>query len=105
MKKIIIVIGLVMILAACTATTEKGKATLNRDVNCATAEEDIRTLEAEKKSAGQRTAAGVSAIIPIGLVVHTVKGEEGETLEVASGEYNEMIDKKIALIKSECGIE
>ncbi len=105
MKTVLLVIFLVSILTACSPTTKKGDAALKKPVDCTTAEEDLRTLEEEKKNVAQQTAAGITAVLPIGLVVHSAKGEEGDTVKVATGEYDEMIDAKIAQIKSECGIE
>jgi hypothetical protein len=48
---------------------------------------------------------GVSSIIPVGLVVGIVTGSAGTKFRVATGEYDKMIDEKIAEIKSECGID
>jgi len=73
-------------------------------ISCATAEGDIRALEHEKAHVEQQIAAGVSAIVPMGAVVGLVSGTEGENFRVATGEYNKMIDKKIAEIKAKCGL-
>ncbi len=73
-------------------------------VNCATANADIAHLEHEKKSTLERMAKGVSAIMPIGLVLNLVKGTEKESVEMATGEYNKRIDMRIAKIKDTCGI-
>jgi hypothetical protein len=73
-------------------------------VNCATAEGDLRTLQSEKVSAAKQAADGVSAIAPIGLVANAATGQEKGKLMIASGDYNKMIDQKIAQIKSTCGI-
>jgi hypothetical protein len=73
-------------------------------INCATAKGDIRSLEHEKAHVANEIAAGVSAIVPVGAVVGLVSGTEGEDFKVATGEYNKMIDKKIAEIKSRCGL-
>ncbi len=56
-----------------------------------------------KTHISSQTAAGVKAIIPIRLVVNVASGTEGDQAKVASGEYNKMIDKKIAEIKAQCG--
>jgi hypothetical protein len=42
--------------------------------------------------------------MPIGLVTGVVMGTEGEKLQVATGEYNEQLDAKIAEIKRVCGL-
>ena len=74
-------------------------------VNCATAEGDLRTLQAEKVSTGKMIADGVTAITPVGLVVGTASGQEKGKLQIASGDYNKMIDQKIVQIKTTCGIQ
>ena len=42
------------------------------------------------------------AIIPVSLVVGVASGTEGGKAKVATGEYNKMLDAKIAEIKSQC---
>ena len=50
-------------------------------------------------------AAGVTAIVPAGIVVGTVTGQEVTNAKVATGSYNKMLDDKIAEIKRECGLK
>jgi hypothetical protein len=84
---------------------KKGDADAKKSVNCATAEGDIRVLKSEKVHASQQMAAGVTAILPVGLVVNVAKGTEGSQAKVATGDYNKMLDNKIAEIKRECGVK
>jgi hypothetical protein len=74
-------------------------------VNCATAEGDIRVLQSEKTHASQQMAAGVSAISPAGIVVGTITNKEITNAKVATGDYNRMLDNKIAEIKRQCGVK
>lgn len=74
-------------------------------VDCSTAQEDLAHLKHEKLSTGERMKAGVKAIFPISLVVHTAKGTEKETMEMATGDYNDKIDERIAEIKAACDLE
>ena len=74
-------------------------------VNCATAESDLKTLQSEKVSTAKQIADGVTAITPIGLVAGTATGTEKGKLQIASGDYNQMIDQKIVQIKSTCGLQ
>jgi len=62
-------------------------------------------LNSEKSHVAQQIAMGVTAIYPAGALVGLVTGTEGTKLKVATGEYNEMIDQKIAEIKSTCGLQ
>ena len=105
MEKLILVAGIIVTLSACSAVSNKAEQDLRKPTHCATAEGDIRALKSEKAHTSAEIAAGVEAIVPIGLVVNVAKGKEGETMNVASGKYNKMIDTKIAEIKSECGLQ
>ena len=95
------------LLTACssTKTYKQGEADAKKPVNCATAEGDIRALQSEKAHASQQLAAGITAIVPISLVVGVATGTEGTKAKVATGDYNKMLDDKITEIKLECVIE
>ena len=73
-------------------------------VNCATAQGDIRVLEAEKAHVVQRMLEGATAIYPAGAVTGILTGTEGTKLDVATGTYNDQIDARISEIKSTCGL-
>lgn len=73
-------------------------------VNCATAEGDIRMLRSEEVSTEQPIAAGVSSVVPIGLLAGVVTGTGGTSARVARGDYKWMIDQKIAEIQRTCGV-
>ena len=93
-------------LAACTASKDvkQVEAQEAAPIDCATAEGDIRVLQGEKASVADRMARGITAIVPAGAVVGLVGGQEGAKLEIASGEYNSMIDKRIAAIGARCDL-
>jgi hypothetical protein len=74
-------------------------------INCATADGDIRILRGEKANVAERIAEGVTAIYPASLVVGTAAGVEGTKLKVATGDYNKMIDQRIAEIQQTCGVQ
>jgi hypothetical protein len=110
MKKVVMVIQIVMLsvlLTACTSkkAIKKGEADAKKPVNCATAEADIRVLQSEKVHVAKEMADGVTAIIPISLVLNLAEGTEGQHVKVTTGEYNKMLDAKIAEIKKECNLK
>lgn len=74
------------------------------EVNCETADQDIKRLEHEKLNTAERMAKGVTSIMPIGLVTKTVKGTEDDDMKMASGDYNDRIDRSIAAIKDACNL-
>jgi hypothetical protein len=74
-------------------------------INCATAEGDLRVLQSEKANVLQRIAEGATAVYPASAIMGTAMGVEGTKLSVASGEYNKMIDTRMAEIKATCGVQ
>ena len=105
MKQLTLIVAVLLVITGCSSPISKqAKQDLAQPINCATAEGDIRSLNAEKSHASSQLAAGVKAIAPIGLVANVASGTEGDQAKVASGEYNKMLDKKIAEIKQQCGM-
>lgn len=91
--------------ASCAATHQKQvEQDIKQPIHCATAEGDIRALQHEKAHVTDQIAAGVTAIVPIGLVAGVATGTEGTKVQVATGEYNKQIDAKITEIKTVCHI-
>jgi hypothetical protein len=97
--------GLVVVLAAgCALQEQQTLQSLDQPINCRTAEGDIRVLQSEKANVAQQVASGVTAIAPAGIVVGALTGTEGTKLTVATGDYNNQIDARIAAIRSRCGL-
>ncbi len=101
MNRSMLVVGATFLMIAASGQSYAG----GHPVNCPTAEGDIRALENEKAHVGEQIVKGVTAILPAGFVLGMVTGTEEEKLEIASGEYNEKIDMRIAEIKDTCGIK
>jgi hypothetical protein len=93
-------------MAGCASPiTKQDQQSLAKPVNCSTAEGDLRVLASEKAHVSKEIENGVASIVPIGLVVNLASGDEKARFEVGTGEYNKMIDKKVAEIKSTCGLK
>ncbi len=73
-------------------------------VSCTTAECYLRVLQGEKANVAERIAEGVSSLTPAGAALGILTLTETTKWKLAAGEYNKMIDKRIAQIKAECGI-
>lgn len=43
--------------------------------------------------------------VPVGLFMGIVQGETATNAKVATGDYNDMLDKIIAAIKMKCGVK
>ncbi len=103
MKKEFATIFVAMSLAGCALQEKQVEQGLNQPINCPTAEGDIRVLQDEKAQVARRVAAGVTSIVPAGIVLGLVTGTIGTKYRVATGEYNKKIDERIADIKAKCG--
>jgi hypothetical protein len=103
-KDFLIVLSTVLV-AACAPITKQEKQELAKPIDCRTAEGDLRVLQSEKANVAQQIANGVTAIVPAGAVIGIISGTETDKFTVASGDYNKMIDQKIAEIKQKCGIQ
>jgi hypothetical protein len=104
MKKRIITVVALISLAGCAIQERRVEQSLTQPINCATSEGDIRVLESEKAHVGRQIVAGVTSIAPAGIVLGLVTGTTGTKLRVATGEYNQKIDERIADIKRTCGV-
>ena len=106
MNKVILLGCVVMLMPACAPFKQKKVVEeMKQPINCATAEGDIRMLEQEKAHVAQRILECATAITPAGIVIGAVTGTEEVKLKVATGEYNKAIDKRIAEIKAQCGVQ
>jgi len=105
LTKIAWAFGMAALVAGCASQYKEKEAALKAPINCASAEGDIRVLQSEKTNVAQQAAMGVTAIAPAGIVLGILTGTETTKLRVASGEYNKMIDQKIAEIKATCGVQ
>ena len=106
LKKVILLGSVVVLMPSCTVFKQKEvMEEMDNPINCSTAEGDIRMLQEEKANVAQQILAGVSAITPAGFVIGVVTRTEQTKLTVATGEYDRMIDERIAEIKAKCGVE
>jgi hypothetical protein len=103
MKKELSVIFAALTFAGCALQERRVEQSLTAPISCPTAEGDIRVLESEKVHVGRQIVAGVTSIVPAGIVVGLVTGTTGIKFRVATGEYNKKIDERIADIKRTCG--
>jgi len=104
MKPYLMLLSAVALVAGCASPiTKQDQQSLAQPINCSTSEGDLRVLQSEKANVGKEIANGVSSIVPIGLVINTIDRTEKARFEVGTGEYNRMLDKKIAEIKAQCG--
>lgn len=107
MKYALATMATVLLLGGCAAEKEakEVKAAEAAPVNCATAEGDIRMLRSEKANVEERIAEGAASIVPIGFLIGVATETEGDRIDMAIGDYNQLLDKQIAKIKAKCRLK
>jgi len=102
MKQCATIILVVILLSACAPISQQAKQDIAKPINCTTCAGDIRVLRSEKASVAKEIANGATAIYPAAAVLGMLTGTEGAKFQVATGDYNKMIDDKIAQIQNAC---
>ena len=97
---------LAVVAGGCALQQEQVEQNLQNSgrVDCRTAYGDLRVLQSEKANVAQQVVEGATAIYPAGLVMGILTGTEGTKISVATGEYDQMIDARIAEIRRKCGL-
>jgi hypothetical protein len=105
-RRIFVAILGVLLVSGCAMHQKKVMHTLENPapVNCSTAEGDLRVLEGEKTHVAGQILEGITSITPAGAALGILTLTETTKWKVAVGEYNKMIDKRMAQIKAECGL-
>ena len=74
--------------------------------DCVDAQGDIQRMQREKQTTAERVLKGATAILPIGFIVHVIKGNEAQTLkQVGTDDYNKHLDARIQSIRQQCGLQ
>jgi hypothetical protein len=94
-------LGLYMLgMGACKTISDEARPEFAEPVDCATAQEHVARLEAEKVSVAEQAAAGVRSVVPIALV----KEDPDPRERVAIGDYNRQLDARLLEIQRACGL-
>jgi len=109
MKWLPLMAGLALLATACAPQSDDRSmaqsGAQSAQINCATAEADIRVLESEKTHAMTQLQGGGTTIVPSGLVTEP----EFQSGDIADGgidatEYHEYLDDRIQQIRTTCGL-
>jgi len=109
MRKLIYLTITLLLLTGCArfykrSISDDAKNDLAKPIDCSRAREDISILEQEKSDVAEQTKAGIKMFVPAAAARAIIQGDYQDRGKVATGEYNQEIDNKIAQIKEQCGI-
>jgi hypothetical protein len=86
--------------AASAAPAETAPAAQAAQINCATAEADLRVLRSEQSHAMERAMGGGTTMVPSGLVTEP----EFSTNPIGAGQYSDYLNNRISQIEQTCGL-
>ena len=98
-------LAIVALLMGCGQTYQRVENSLSQPINCATARQEIQTLQSQKVSKSEEAAAGLSYALPTTIFIGAITGTGGAKYEVGTGEFNRKIDDRIADIRSTCRLD
>jgi hypothetical protein len=82
------------------ASTARSATAQAGQINCATAEADLRVLRAEQSHAMERAMGGGTTMVPSGLVTEP----EFSTGPMGAGQYSDYLNNRISQIQQTCGL-
>jgi hypothetical protein len=102
MKLLPMLTGIALLATACAPPSKDGSMAESGQVNCATAEADLRVLKNEQSHAmKQQLAGGTTTMIPSGLVTEP---EFSAGSPMGAGQYSDYLGDRIERIQQTCGL-
>jgi hypothetical protein len=106
MKWLPLMASLALLATACTSGSDDRTMAQSGQINCATAEADIRVLEGEKTHAMTQLEGGGTTMVPSGLVTEPeFQSGDIEDGRIDATQYHEYLDDRIEQIKGVCGLQ
>jgi hypothetical protein len=100
MKWLLLLTGFALLATACAPQSSDGSMAQSGEVNCATAEADLRVLRSEQSHAMEQAMGGGTTMVPSGLVTEP----EFSTDPLGAGEYSDYLGDRISKIEQACGL-
>jgi len=102
MKWLPLLTGFALLATACAPQSRDSSTAQAGQINCATAEADLRVLRSEQNHAMQQEeiTGSVDTMVPSGLVTEPEFG----TSPVGAGQYSDYLGDRISQIEETCGV-
>jgi hypothetical protein len=107
MKWLPLLTGIALLATACASGSDEDAAQAPdpaaaraEQINCATAEADVRVLKSEQSHAMERAMGGGTTMVPSGLVTEP----EFSTNPIGAGQYSDYLNDRIQRIQEACGL-
>ena len=93
-KHTAVIVVALFVLANCTLPMKKNDVE-NVQADCSNVDSQVAMLEKEKKDNNKRFRAGVTAVVPVGAVMHIVRGNYKTNAQIATGAWGKAVDAKL----------
>jgi hypothetical protein len=108
MKWLPLLTGFALLATACAPQSKDASMAQSKDtsmaksgdIDCTTAEADIRVLQSEQKNAMEQAMGGSTSMVPSSLVTEPEYG----TSPIGAGEYSDYLNDRIQRIQDACGL-
>jgi hypothetical protein len=102
MKWLPLLTGLALLATACAPQSSDSSTAQSGQVNCATAEADLRVLRSEQSHVmqTQQVAGRDTTMVPSGLVTEPEFGTD----PIGAGQYGDYLGDRISQIEQACGL-
>jgi hypothetical protein len=100
MKWLPLLTGLALLATACAPQSNDGSMAQSGQIDCTTAEADLRVLRSEQSHAMEQ-ATGGRTMVPSGLVTEPEYSTGGP---ISAGEYSDYLGDRISRIEQTCGL-
>lgn len=100
MKWLLMLTGIALLATACASESEDASTAQAGQIDCATAEADLRVLRSEQSHAMERAMGGGTTMVPSGLVTEP----EFSTSPIGAGQYSDYLKSRISQIEQACGL-
>ncbi|MGH6917234.1 MAG: hypothetical protein ACREJ0_05965 [Geminicoccaceae bacterium] len=98
MKWLLLLTGIALLATACAPQSSDGSMAQSGQIDCATAEADLRVLRSEQSHAIEQAMGGGTTMVPSGLVTEP----EFSTSPIGAGEYRDYLGDRISRIEAAC---
>ncbi|MEM7025056.1 MAG: hypothetical protein AAF637_21100 [Pseudomonadota bacterium] len=101
MKLLPLLTGIALLATACAQQSNDASMADSGQIDCTTAEADLRVLKSEQDHAREQLATGNSSMIPSGMVTEP---EFDTSNLVGTNQYNDYLGDRIGRIEAACGL-
>ena len=101
---LVLTVAILLGLAACSSRPSQQEIEAT-EIDCNNAQAQIAQLEEERARTSEgRLGRGIQSVAPPAVIVNILRGQYDQNVQIASGEYEQILLDKIDEIERTCGL-